>query len=560
MPDLRTVAPAAPGAGVPVAHPAGDGAADRAPRAGERAGRRGSPLLAAAILLAVLAGVYVAGGLIDGPLGPGIAMVGLGIGGALVLYALNRPVLAVGVLLVTAFLRPALKGLPLPVEAMFVAMAIVVLAGALAVTRRVSRAPSLGPVEAAMGLFVLWSIASAIAPHPYEAGGAQSIDDTYSVYHFIAAGTLMPFVVYVVGRFVIDRPAAVRRVLWVVLGCWAYSIWVSVAQFHLPALVWPRYILEIPASNSWSNRAVGVFSQPVANGVLLVLGFVLALFLARQVGTPRWQRIALRILAVVSLYAIYLTYTRVVWLIFLLAVVLGALFLPRDRRVYLGVLGVVMVGALANLSTLLSSDRTAGGVTSSYEIQDRLNMIATALWAIGEKPFAGWGIGTFAEVNTYHHQQWSPDVPWIRGYGIVSHFNELGIAAELGLVGLALWVGVVVLLARALRDAVRTLRDEDGLLGGEFAVIVAIAATMWLVTGFTADLRFLEFGSILVLLLVGTVVGAAERRRLRAPARSTARLRRAGPLPPGPSAAVPAPAGPSPRPSRPEPAGYGPRP
>ena len=68
--------------------------------------------------------------------------------------------------------------------------------------------------------------------------------------------------------------------------------------------------------------------------------------------------------------------------------------------------------------------------------RDRLNSIQTAFWAFAQKPIEGWGIARFQVVNTYHHQQWSADIPWIGGYGIVSHENELGILAELGVIGL----------------------------------------------------------------------------------------------------------------------------
>jgi hypothetical protein len=44
---------------------------------------------------------------------------------------------------------------------------------------------------------------------------------------------------------------------------------------------------------------------------------------------------------------------------------------------------------------------------------DRLNDAQTALW-VALKPLTGWGIGRFAAVNTYHHQQWSPAIPWMR--------------------------------------------------------------------------------------------------------------------------------------------------
>ncbi|MHA6795995.1 O-antigen ligase family protein [Pseudonocardia bannensis] len=461
------------------------------------------------MLLAALVAVGAAGAL-PGALGPGIGIAALGFGAAVVFYALNRPVLAIALLLIATFLRQALKNPALPAEPAFFAMALVLAAGAIAVTRRVNQAPQLGAIECAMAMYIVWNIGSAIAPHQYSTDGSLTIGERSSIYHFILTGIVMPFVCYVVGRFVFDRQSAVRSLLWVVMGCYAYSTWVSIAQFAAPALVWPRYILEFPEDASWAHRAVGVFSQPVVNGLMLVIGFALAVHLAYQPDTRRWQRVLLGGLVLSSLGAIYLTYTRVVWLGFALFVVLAAVFLRRSRPIYIGIITAMVLGVAANWATFTSEDRSSGGVGSGYEVEDRLNMIATAFWAIGERPVLGWGIGRFSQVNTYHHQQWSQDVDWIRGYGIVSHFTELGIFAELGVIGLALWLTVNALLVRGLWQAARTLPDE-GVAGRELAVIVSILFGVWVLTGFTADLRFFEFIAMLLMLLVGIVVGAAQR-------------------------------------------------
>ena len=125
------------------------------------------------------------------------------------------------------------------------------------------------------------------------------------------------------------------------------------------------------------------------------------------------------------------------------------------------------------------------------EVEDRLNTIQTALWAAAQKPLAGWGIGRFQAVNTYHHQQWSLDIPWIRGYGIASHENELGILAELGVIGLALWICVLALIAYRLWNAYRTLPDDD-LCGKPLAVTAIMAIAILVCTGLTVDLRYLR--------------------------------------------------------------------
>lgn len=461
-------------------------------------------LLAATVLVAAAAVV------LPGAAGPGLGILAVGVGVALVLSGLNSPVLAMVLLLVTLFFRQAFKIEALPAEPFLFAFAGVLGAGAIALTRRTSHAPQFGSVEAVMALFIVWCIGSALIPHAYPE------DDGLPSYYFIITSTLIPFTLYVVGRVVFERERAVRVLLGTIVGLFAYSILVSIMQFHAPSLVWPQYIVQFPDGDAWSDRAVGIFANPVENGFMLVVGFLVSLHLARQEGARFAARIALYLLCLVSLYAIYLTHTRIVWLIFGLALMVGTTLLPRMRVICLPIIAVATAAVVANWARFVSDDRDAGGVTSAHEIDDRLNMIATAWWALWEHPVLGWGIGRFISVNTYHHQQWSQDVPWFRGYGIVSHLNELGIAAELGLIGLVLWLAILFLLSRSVLRAVRTL-PREGAAGRDLAVLAAAVFFFWIITGLTVDLRYLGFMSALVMLLVGVVVGAADRRQLAGP-------------------------------------------
>ena len=141
--------------------------------------------------------------------------------------------------------------------------------------------------------------------------------------------------------------------------------------------------------------------------------------------------------------------------------IIGVVLAKRSRTAFGIAIGLVTATILANWSVFVSSDRAAGGVASAQEVDDRLNTIQTALWAVAQKPIVGWGIGRFPAVNTYDHQQWSADIPWDRGYGIVSHGTELGVLAELGIVGLVFWVGVLALIAFRFRDGYRRLADDE---------------------------------------------------------------------------------------------------
>ncbi len=445
---------------------------------------------------------------VAGPSHAGTALLLAAVGMAAVFIGLASPVLAVLLFLLTAFLRLAVPAEFSPVDPFLLAFAGVFASAAIGIMRRVNRLPQLGAVEAFMLLYLVWSIGSAILPHTYPAAVPIAGEDV-EVWRFIISGTVIPFVLYGIGRFVFDSESVLRRLLWFTLGLAAYSAAVSVMQFHGPTpLVWPRFIVEDP---SWAVRAVGVLDQPVVNGLILIIGFVVALHLAHQSPTAPWRRTTLYGVAAIMAYGIFLTHTRVIWLAFALVLVCGLVLARGWRAGFLTGISAAVLGIAANWSDFTSANRAAGGIASDSEVEDRLNALETSIWAIQQKPIAGWGIGRFAPVNTYHHQRWSPDVDWIRGYGIVSHFNEGGIAVELGLVGLALWLAVLGLIAYRLLAARRLLPEGSAQQG--VALLALLAFIALIVTGATVDLRFFILPTALVWLLVGIAVGHADRQR-----------------------------------------------
>jgi O-antigen ligase len=374
---------------------------------------------------------------------------------------------------------------------------------------------TIGAVEWAFALYIAWNICSMLAPHKYGAGNPLT-GESFSVPRFIVTAAVIPFVMFVVGRYTFDRERAVRLLLWTIQLMAAYSAAVSIMKFTGPTgWVWPRFIVDgsrFAEDETWADRAVGVFNQPVVNGMTMALGFAVAMLLASRRSEPIPLRVLSMLIGVACGFGVYLTHTRAAWLSGAVVLVVGALLAKGYRRGFISGL-LIAVGVIAlNWSVFTSSDRNAGGVASESELNDRLNLIGTALWAGMEKPIAGWGIQRFQVVNTFHHQQWAPDIPWMHGYGIVSHSNEFGILVELGLIGLALWVAIVALIAYRLWDAYRTLPDGD-LCGRPLVIIAVIALAIMLCTGLTVDLRLFDFPTATVFLLVGTAIGWRDRRR-----------------------------------------------
>ena len=426
----------------------------------------------------------------------------------------TAPIFAALMMLVATFLHRALKDV-LPNKTFAALLVVVVIATALWMDRTPTRLRGIGAVESALALYLLWNVHSMFAPHPYAASNPLT-GATHSVPQFIMVAAGIPLVMYVVGRYTFDRTAAVRVLLWTILTLGAYSAAVSILQFTGPtALVWPRFIVDgslVPGVDTWADRALGVFNQPVVNGMTMVLAFAVAMLLLCRHDEPAWRRLLAFVTAIACGFGIYLTYTRAVWLSAVVMLIIGALLAKGYRRGFVVSLGIIATIVASNWSRFTSNDRAVGGVASEGELEDRLNMIQTALWAASQKPLTGWGILRFEAVNTYHHQQWAPEVPWVRGYGIVSHENELGILTELGLIGLASWIAVLVVIAYKLRYAYRSLPDGE-LCGKPLVVTAIIAVVILFCSGLTVDLRLFDFPAATVFLLVGTAVGWSDRQK-----------------------------------------------
>jgi O-antigen ligase len=361
--------------------------------------------------------------------------------------------------------------------------------------------PHLGAVEGMMFLYIAIEIGSALAPHEFPAAAPDG--RTISLIQFIQTSALVPFTLYVIARSAFGSAQMVRRFLWFLIGFSTYLSLTNIAQFTgLTVLVWPKFILN----STWRNRAPGIFDQPIVTGLMIAIGLGAAVFLASQRGERlRWLAAAC---AATMGPGIYYTHSRAP-LLAAVIIVVGGLTFARGFRTGFAIL--VLVASLlvaANWSTFTSSDRSKGGISSSSEIDDRLNTIATSQWAIERKPIFGWGLGRFALVNTVHHQQWG-HIDWRRGYTIVSHETEFGIATELGLAGLGTWLGGLLALIVRVGRSWRAL-PRSGLTGRGFGTMFFLSMAAWMGSGTTFDLRFFQIINAVIFMWAGTVVALAD--------------------------------------------------
>ncbi len=444
--------------------------------------------------------VFVGAGPFAGPSGLLLAATAAIAGVAM----LGSPTSVLLLLIIASFTRNAVNVGGLPAEpAVLLFCALVVSLVIFACRQRLHF--RFGALEVAMLAYFAWNVISALMPHQYPA--AQADGTAIVVYRFILSGTVIPFVGFAVGYVLLRDDGRIKLFWYAILAAAAYSAAVSVMQFTGPAeLVWPHYIVGSP---NYPDRAVGIFNQPVVNGLVMVVGFVTGILLVHERSLSRFLRVIAALVALLCVPGIYLTHTRVVWLALVVSLVMCAVLARGRRTGFVVTIVVIVVFVGANWTTFTSSDRAAGGVASSSEVDDRLNTAATSFAAIEKEPLFGWGISRFYQVNTYHHEKWDESIDFRRGYAISSHENELGIATELGLFGLALWLVVLALVGYQLVAAVRRLWPIKGLAGRVLGLLGLTTFGTYLVSGLTVDLRFFDFASLVVFLSVGAAVGCA---------------------------------------------------
>jgi O-antigen ligase len=287
---------------------------------------------------------------------------------------------------------------------------------------------------------------------------------------------IMPFLVFLVAPLAF-RTAHQRRVLLgtlVVLGTYL-GLTVLFETAQLDALVFPKYIVD-PNYGIHPHRGRGPFADAVANGLAL---YTCAVACAIAVAT--WQSGRLRALAIavglVCVVGSFLSLERSVWI----GVIVGsgvAMLATRGLRRYLVPVAVavaIAIGAslalIPGLSEKVSPRVNQGGAS----LWDRRNLATAAVNMVEAKPLFGFGWSRFTRYSTDYFQQ-AFDYPLSATTAGV-HNTPLTYAAELGLVGMTLWVvGLVCGVGAAL--ATRGPPDLDRWRVGLLAIAAAYLIVM----------------------------------------------------------------------------------
>jgi putative inorganic carbon (HCO3(-)) transporter len=307
--------------------------------------------------------------------------------------------------------------------------ATIVLVVLRAVTGRGEPLPRPRPVHFVLALATLWAVCSALISH--------TLFQRAPMLKIVEAFGAFPFLIFYLAPVIYTtrRKRQMLLTALVILGAYL-GLTVLFEMAHVNVLVWPKYILN-PDYGLHFGQGRGPFADAVANGMgLYVCG------LAACVAAVRWRgRTRAAAVVVIGLCAVglLLTLERSVWTGAAAGSLVALLAFARLRRyAFPAILTVAVAVGLALVLIPGLSAKVSARASDQESVWDRQNLTVAALKMIAARPLTGVGWSRFQATSTPYFQQ-SPNFP-LTATNIDIHNYFLAYAAELGLVGLLLWL------------------------------------------------------------------------------------------------------------------------
>lgn len=292
--------------------------------------------------------------------------------------------------------------------------------------------------DVAIGLFFLWLVARTIT-QPW---GSAIPGQPPTLMHFVN-GYLIPFSLYAVlrtSRLDYDQ----LKPVWILLVLLA--MYLSITAFleiaNAWTLVFPKFIAD-PSLGIHYGRARGPMLQSVRLGIFLIVAWAsLAIYTVWLHPKCRFRWIAFSVGTFLFAGAIFLTYTRSVWLglafSLCVLVLLGLQGLSRRAAIFGMLCGCVLIGAVKG-PDLIAFKREFSAAETRESTYMRAAFAYVSLEMFQDRPVAGFGFNQFQVHNGPYLSDRSTNlrVNSIRGY--VHHNSYLSLLVDLGMVGLALY-------------------------------------------------------------------------------------------------------------------------
>jgi hypothetical protein len=260
---------------------------------------------------------------------------------------------------------------------------------------------------------------------------------------------LIPACCYIIGRYL--RPTALQ-IRWMMLSFAALGVYLSVMaaaeRFGIHVVVFPKYIVNA-AYAEFLGRGRGPLLNPSGNGILITLGMVCALLLAKDL--QQYKRPAIVAILLLFSLGIYSTLTRCVWLggIAALSIIFWAYGPPKLKwtgLIYGIVVAVFVVPVAYPYLTKFKRDKNVS-VEDMAESAKLRPMLAIIGWKVAsDHPLTGVGLGHYLEYSMDHANDREIDMPLQRAAKYVQHNVFLSMLTENGAIGLSLFLLLITKL------------------------------------------------------------------------------------------------------------------
>jgi len=303
-----------------------------------------------------------------------------------------------------------------------------------------------------------------------------------SVHYRLIGGYWFAFALFFFMLHAVGRERDIRFVLGFLFLLSIYLTFTGWCEhLKLWSLVFPRYIADPTVGIHW-GRVRGPFLVSATMGVALAFCFFSNLVFVRRISPP--FRGPVYLLTLLMLPPIFWTQTRSVWLGFLLGMLtwVASSRQQRSRPAKAALLAALAIVALTvNFENFSSSERTRGGVTDVEPVYVRLGLAMITWDMFLDRPLFGVGFGHFRDVAPrYARDVASPYYQFASP--AMEHNSFLSILADTGIVGLALYVGLLIALVRSSVRLCRRLPDEStGVIGRDLFVLYWVLVVVYLV-------------------------------------------------------------------------------
>lgn len=299
--------------------------------------------------------------------------------------------------------------------------------------------PPLAGADWALAGCLVWMTLSFLLSKPDE-----TVPQPTSIFWRLLIAFWVPAILYTMQRCAPVSPRDSRWVLWIMAGLGSYLAATALAETAGAWwAVYPKFIAD-PEQGLHFGRARGPALNSVSMGSHLAVCLWAAWLLVR--GAARPARAGLIAAAGLMALGVLLTYTRSTWIGLGLSGLVIA-WLQTSRRLRLPVFGLACVAGaaltVAAWDKIVGLQREDSGNVSAHSVQQRESFLYVSMQMFQDYPLWGVGFGRFYDMKLPYLSDRRQTVELESIRGLHHHNTYLGLLTETGLVGLALYFGLL---------------------------------------------------------------------------------------------------------------------